>query len=149
MALVSFQGRNPLDGLLQLQAGLERLLRNPSLGLNLGPSGADVFPPVNLFVDRDGGLVVRAEVPGVKPDEIALTVEPRRLTIAGERARRVDEKGSDHRRERRFGRFSRTVQIPEELDPATATAEVRHGVLTVRVAKRADARARQIKVQGS
>lgn len=148
MALVSFRG-SPLDSLLQLQSGLERFFKNPSSGLDLGPAGGNVFPPLNLFLDRHGGHVVRAEVPGVKPDQIQLEIEPRRLTITGERAAPEAGQGSYHRRERGFGRFSRTIQLPDDLDPASATAEVRNGVLTVRIAKRADARPRQIKVAGA
>ncbi|MEW6271827.1 MAG: Hsp20/alpha crystallin family protein [Thermodesulfobacteriota bacterium] len=146
MALVSFRGTSPLENLVQLQSALDRLLQSPSRGLDLGPSGGNVFPPINLFADRDGRLVVRAEVPGLRPDAVEITVEPRRLTIAGERLAPEGAPGSYHRRERSFGRFSRTVQLPADLDPASATAEVRQGVLTVRIDKRAEAKPRRIEV---
>ena len=146
MALVSFRGMSPLESLLHLQTALDRLSQQPARALDLGPSGANVFPPINLFTNREGGLVVRAEVPGIKAEAVLITVEPHRLTIAGERAEPEGAAGSYHRRERRFGRFARTVQLPADLDTTAATAEVRHGLLTVRLAKREDAKPRQIKV---
>jgi HSP20 family protein len=146
MALVSLRGMSPLERLLQLQSALDRLLQNPARGFDLGLAGANVFPPINLFTIRDGGLVVRAEVPGIRADAVDLTVEPQRLTISGERPAPDGGPGSYHRRERSYGRFSRTVQLPADLDPATATAEVRQGLLTVRIDKRAEAKPRQIKV---
>lgn len=146
MALVSFGGASPLESLLQLQAGLDRLLERPSLGLDLGTSGRDVFPPVNLFLDRDGGLLVRAEMPGVAADGVQVTIEPRRLSIAGERVPPAAGGGGFHRRERAFGRFARTIRLPEDLDASAATAEVRQGLLTVRIPKRSEARARQIAI---
>ena len=149
MALVSFRGMSPLDRLMELQARLDRLRETPSLGLDLGPSGRNVFPPVNLFVDREGGLVLRAEVPGIEAAGIEVTIEPRRITITGERRPPGGETGSYHRRERSFGRFARTTQLPEYLDPAGATAEVRQGLLTVRIPKRAEAKPRQIAVKAS
>jgi len=149
MALVSFRGTSPFDGLLQLQAALERMLDKPSSGLDLGPSGRNVFPPVNLFVDRDGGLLLRAEIPGIKADAVQVTIEPRRLAISGERAAAEGKKGAYHRRERSFGRFARTIQLPDDLDPGKATAEVRQGLLTIRIPKRAEARPRQIEVRAS
>jgi HSP20 family protein len=146
MALVSFRGLSPLDGLLELQSSLERLLDQPGLGLNLGPSAGGLFPALNIFEDPSGGVIFRAEIPGIAPEDLDVTVEPGRLSLGGER-RAPEGKRSYHRRERRFGRFSRTVQLPEGLDPAQVTAECRDGVLSVRIARSEAAKPRQVKIQ--
>ena len=146
MAIVSFGGFDPFEGLLELQGELDRMLENPGLGLNLGPSARGVFPPVNIFEDQEGGCVFRAEVPGVPPEQLDVTVEHRRLTISGER-KPSEGSGAHHRRERRFGRFSRTIQLPEGLDPGKVSADCRDGVLTVRIARSEESKPRKIEVQ--
>lgn len=142
MALVSF---NPIEDLLQLQRELEQVLRNPLF--DLGPSAPGVFPPVNVFADGEA-LVVRAEVPGVDPSDLHVQIERGTLTISGERKPPQEaEKGSYHRRERAYGRFSRALRVPDDLDPDRATAVLNHGILTVRIPKREEAKPRTIQVQ--
>jgi HSP20 family protein len=147
MALLSFRDVDPIDSLLNLQRELDQFLRSPSW-FDFGPPVAGVFPPINVFTDGDG-LVVRAEVPGIKPENLNVTAERQTLTISGERERSGPEagNGSYHRRERRFGKFARSVQLPVELDTSQATAECRNGVLTVRIPKRAEAKPRQVQVK--
>jgi HSP20 family protein len=145
MTLYTLRNLNPMSGLLELQRQLDRFLQRPA-GFDLGPSGSGVFPPLNVFSDADG-LVVRAEVPGVDPASIDVSIERRRLTISGERLAAKQGQGSYHRRERRFGQFSRTIQLPDDLDPNQAQAKCHNGLLTVRVHKRAEARPRQVKIE--
>jgi HSP20 family protein len=146
MAFVSFGGLDPFENLVELQRELDRLLANPGQGLSLGPSGRGVFPPVNIFEDREGGFVFRAEVPGIAPEQLGVTVEHRRLTISGER-KPPEGSGAHHRRERRFGRFSRTIQLPEELDPEKGSAGCHDGVLTVHIKRREETKPRKIEVK--
>lgn len=135
---------DPVHGLLRLQDELDRLFGQRQSGF--GPSGGHVFPPINVFTD-DSGYVVRAEVPGIKADQLSVNVESRQLVIAGERSAPAATPASYHRRERRFGGFSRTIQLPPEADTEHTEADVRHGVLTVRIPKLATAKARQIAVK--
>jgi HSP20 family protein len=79
MALVSF---DPFENLLRLQRDLDRIFAKPSFDFSL--SGPNVFPPVNVFTDKDA-VVVRAEVPGIKAQDLKLEVEGGRLTLSGER----------------------------------------------------------------
>lgn len=148
MALLSF-GRelDPVRALLDLQNELDRFLSRPP-NWNLGPSGQGVFPAVNVFGDSDG-VVVRVEVPGVKPETLGIELEGRTLKLSGERTREQAGKGSYHRRERRFGGFSRSFQLPEDLDGTQAFAAYRNGVLTIRVPRRAEARPRQIQIKAA
>lgn len=145
MALIRFQDLDPVRHLLALQQELERFQRNP--GFNLGPSGYGAFPAVNLFEDRDG-MVAIAELPGVEPQSLNISSQGRTLTISGERRREnLTDYAGYHRRERPYGEFSRSIQLPETLDLARATASCAAGVLTVRIPKAETARPRQIAVQ--
>jgi len=148
MALVSFGGLDPFENLLDLQRELDRLLAQPNQGLNMGLSARGVFPPVNIFEDQQGNFIFRAEVPGIAPEEIEVSVENRRLTISGER-KPTGGSGALHRRERRFGRFSRTLQLPENLDAEKVSADCRDGVLTVRIGRREETKPRKIDVRPS
>jgi HSP20 family protein len=138
---------DPVEGLMRLQEEIDRFFGKPAFDLG-GLSGANVFPPVNVFAD-EGALVVRAEVPGIKPDEIQVQLESGRLTIAGERKPRTEREPSYHRRERRHGRFARTIQLPRDLDPEHAQADCRNGMLTIRIPKHAAAKPRQIEVKAA
>jgi HSP20 family protein len=146
MALFRFPPElDPVSGLLTLQRELERVFENP-LGLDLGPSGRGVFPPVNVFRERDG-YVVRLEVPGVAPDTIAVEAEGRTLTIRGKRELAPPPGGSYHRRERGVGEFSRSLQLPADLDLARSEATCKNGLLTVRIPRKEEAKPRQITVK--
>lgn len=144
MALFRFDALDPAASLLALQRELERVFENPPF--TFGISGRGVFPAINAFSDREG-LVLRVEVPGVEAGSLAIEAQGRTLTISGERKRLGPEGASFHRRERIVGPFSRSLQLPEDVDPARATATYRHGILTIRVPRREEAKARQIAVQ--
>ncbi len=141
---------DPVSNLLTLQTELERFLRNPALrnpAIRLGVSGPGDFPPVNIFDDGDG-VVVMAEIPGMDPASLNLSGQSHTLTIKGERKREtVGDAAGYHRRERPFGQFSRSVQLPDELDLHKAAARYEAGVLTVRVPKAESAKPRQIAVK--
>lgn len=134
------------DSLSRLQEELDRFFGKPFGAF--GPSGANVFPPVNVFTDTEG-ILVRAEVPGIPADKLSVQVEAGQLTISGERPAPDYAKASVHRRERQFGRFSRTLQLPPDVDPDQVSAECRNGVLTVRLGRQAAAKPRQISVRAS
>ena len=114
----------------------------------MGPSGRGVFPPVNVFSDRDG-YVVKVEVPGVAGDQLEIEGQGRTLTISGRRDVQTPEGGSFHRRERGAGQFSRSLQLPEDLDVSRAEASYHEGVLTIRVPKHEQAKPRQISIKAA
>jgi HSP20 family protein len=143
MTVLSF--REPVESLLNLQRELDSFLRRP---LGVESSNFGVFPPINVFSDKDG-LVVRAEVPGIAPDAVNVSVERNSLTITGERQPDLDSKGSFHRRERRFGKFSRSLHLPTDMEADKATAECRDGILTIRVPKRAEAKPKQVVIKAA
>lgn len=145
MTLFTSENLDPVHGLFHLQSELDRFFHRPT-GLDLGPSAVGVAPPVNVFRDKEGNLIVRAELPGVAPSDIDIAVENRVLTISGERKVPESPEGSHHRRECRFGKFSRSVQLPDDLNTQEAAAECKNGLLTVTIPKLAETKPRQVKV---
>jgi HSP20 family protein len=105
-----------------------------------GVSGPGDFPPVNIFEGEDG-VVVMSEIPVMDPASLNVSGQSHTLTIRGERKREVvGDAAGYHRRERPFGEFSRSVQLPDELDLSQAIATYESGMLTVRVPKAESAR---------
>jgi HSP20 family protein len=104
------------------------------------------FPPVNVWVEPEG-WVVRLEVPGVSPDNLTVEVHPRTLEVSGKREERALAEGSFLRRERWSGEFARSIRLPTDLDPSRAEARCEHGVLTLRIPRKEEAKPRQIRIQ--
>lgn len=147
MAFFRFSDFDPVSGLLSLQRELERVFENP-LGAEFGPLGRGVFPPMNVFSDRDG-YVLKLEAPGMDPANLNVESHGRTLHISGRREPKVPEGGSFHRRERGTGDFARSVQLPADLDTGAAEASYKHGILTIRIPKREEAKPRQISVKAA
>jgi len=148
MAVVRFGGGlDPVGALIGLQNELERFMRNPSFGSGL--SGFGAYPPVNIFDSAEGAVIV-AEVPGLDPAKLGVGSEGRTLTISGERVFvRNGEGWGYHRRELNEGRFSRSIQLPEDYDLSKAQARYEAGLLVVRVPKAEHATPRQIAVESA
>ena len=103
------------------------------LGLRSMPVGT--FPAVNLY-DNEAELLLSGEVPGVKIEDIGLSVTENTITLTGERKTvESGKKGRWYRRERTLGRFERTIGLAEKVDASAATAEYKDGILTVRLPK--------------
>jgi HSP20 family protein len=146
MALMRFSSDfDPVDALLALQRGLSSTLDRP-FGLDLGPSGRGVYPAINVFTDREG-YVLRMEVPGVVPEGLEIETQGRTLRVSGKREIKPPGEGSFHRRERASGEFSRSLQLPADLDVTRAQASCKHGMLTIRIPKSEEAKPRQISVK--
>jgi HSP20 family protein len=109
----------------------------------------EVFPAINITEDKDK-YYVRAELPGMKADEIKLEVTGEKLTIAGERKiQSENDSAKYHRREREAGRFTRIIGLPGDVDADSFDARLVNGLLTVTIAKSAAAKAKQISVKAS
>ncbi len=105
------------------------------------------IPPVDIYGDGNHELVMKAELPDMKREDIELTVENNTLTLRGEKKQEQDVKTDQfHRVERVFGSFSRSFSLPPTVDPERVAAEYRDGVLTIRLPMREEARPRQIKI---
>ena len=143
---MAFQS-DPIADLLRLQDQLAGLI-GASPERFLGGWSGGVYPPLNVFRSREGA-VVRAELPGVRPEDVSVTIEGRHLTVSGERRPPASEKRGFHRRERAWGKFSRSVHLPEDLDLGKVEAQYRNGGLTMRVPVGEAAKPRQIDVKAA
>jgi HSP20 family protein len=116
-------------------------------GREAGAASASWAPAVDI-AERKDAYVVTAEVPGVKPEELEVTLEDGLLTIQGER--RLEEETSDrqyHRVERRYGSFRRSITLPSQVQADAIEANYSDGVLQVVVPKAESAKPKKINVQ--
>ena len=110
-------------------------------------AGAGVFPPMNISQDDDN-FYLRAEIPGIKPAEIAITALRNRVSISGKREiPRENDRVSYHRKERAEGTFNRAVTLPTEVDAARVDARYADGILALTLPKAEQAKPRQIAVR--
>ena len=111
-----------------------------------GQPGAPGLLPLDV-VEDENAFVVKASLPGVKPDDVQITVHGDTLTIQGESRADEEKKGERwHLRERRTGQFRRTLSLATPVDSDKAQASFEHGVLTLTLPKSEQARPRQIKI---
>lgn len=99
--------------------------------LSPGLPRGEYWPALDLAEDGNK-LVVKAELPGIKPEEVELSVQDNTLTLAGEKKEESEEKKENfYHSERRYGAFRRTIQLPTSVDPDKVEAKFNDGVLTV------------------
>lgn len=104
-------------------------------------------PKVDVF-EEDDHIVMKAELPGVEKDKIAIDVDGRVLTVKGERSSENEVKEDNYfMRERSFGRFQRSFTLPAETDSEKIKAEYKDGVLKLNIPKPESSKPRQITVQ--
>ena len=137
----------PFDQLTNLREEINRLFDLP-----YGETGreSEFFgwaPPMDLYEDNNN-LVVKAEVPGLKKEEIDITLHEGSLVISGERKTESQEGDGDaSRSERYFGRFQRALELPKPVDPNKVTATYKDGILTVTLPKTEESKPKQITVK--
>jgi len=141
----SWRFRSPFDELERMRRQMDRLFED-TMSPHQRPR-AGVFPLINLTEDKDN-YYVRAELPGVKGDELDIQATSNNLAISGERKIAAEEEGAKyHRREREAGTFSRMVALPGEVNTDKVEANLQHGILTVVVPKAEVAKPKQISVK--
>ena len=103
-------------------------------------------PPVDIYEDEHN-ITLKLEVPGIDEKDIDVRVEGNTLTVHGERKIEKEEKEENFRRvERQYGSFTRSFTLPSSVDPAQVIANYDKGVLKINLAKKAEAKPKQIKV---
>ena len=103
-------------------------------------------PPVDIYEDEHN-ITLKLEVPGIDEKDIDVRVEGNTLTVHGERNIEKEEKEENFRRvERQYGSFTRSFTLPSSVDPAQVSANYDKGVLKINLAKKAEAKPKQIKV---
>jgi HSP20 family protein len=112
-----------------------------------GENGGQNWSPAVDVVETPDAIVLHAELPGMKKEEIEIQLSGETLAIRGERQPSPCSNGENfHRIERRYGRFSRAFQIETPIDAAQVQASYDDGVLTVRLPKAQSAKPRQIEI---
>lgn len=130
------------NDLFRLRNEFDRMFERAFRRMPGGP-----WEPTVDFFERGNQLVLRAELPGVDPKDVDVTVSEDAITLRGElrHEERVDRDGYYHN-ERRYGSFYRQIALPAEVRPEQAKAEFRNGVLAVTIPKTEEARTRSYKV---
>lgn len=139
---------SPFDRLSNLRDEINRLFQSPFAE---GGHESEFFhgwsPALDIYENKDN-LVVKVELPGMKKEQIDLSLHENTLTISGERKSQWKEgEGSASREERFFGRFQRTVTLPKPVDSNRVTAQYQDGILTVTLPKTEESKPRQIEVK--
>src|SRR5262252_1178233 len=136
----------PFRGVSSLQDQINRLF-NEAFDRSSGEANLTSWaPPVDIY-ETGQELVVKADLPDVKPEDLDIRVENHLLTIRGERKfeKKVDE-NNYLRVERSYGSFSRSFSLANTVNPEAIKAEHKNGMLTLTIPKREEAKPKQIKV---
>jgi HSP20 family protein len=109
--------------------------------------GGEFLPAVDV-VEEDDGVTVRAELPGIDPKDLDISITGNELTLKGEKRESAEKKGKGYSRsETRFGSFHRTVQLPEGVDTQQVDAQYANGVVTLKLKKDPAFATKKIQVQ--
>jgi len=128
----------------RLNSMLQDFSRNQSDDQSL--TMGSFVPAVDVYEDEHK-VSLKIEAPGIQPDAFDIQIENNTLTVRGERKFDREEKEENfHRIERRYGSFVRSFSLPATVDPNSVKASYENGVLRIDLAKRAEAKPRQIKV---
>src|SRR5256885_6374475 len=140
---------DPFRDVNNLNNTLNRLFQS-NLDVNRGSdelmTSGTFVPAVDIY-ENEHNITLKLEVPGVNQNDIDIRLENNTLTVRGERKFESEEKEENfHRIERRYGSFSRSFTLPNSVDPENVKADYKDGVLNIELAKRAEAKPKQIKV---
>ena len=153
MSLRPFGGRGFYDPYGEMNRLLDEMMggsAGPARSSGRQQGAPTEWAPAIDAVTKDSDVVILAELPGVKQEDVDITLHDNVLTISGERrAEQDEERGGYHIRERRYGSFRRSVALPEGIDESKISARYEDGVLEVTVKGAAVAREpKRIEIQG-
>lgn len=135
----------PIRDLMSLQTEMSRLLDAMQPG-DL-PNGDGTWAPVLDLAEQDDSFLIEVDLPGVRPDDVEVTLDQNLLTVRGERrTSSILTKENVRRSERRYGSFLRTISLPSHVDADGIQADFEDGVLHITVPKAEQAKPRKIKV---
>jgi HSP20 family protein len=139
---------NPVRQLSSLRDEIDRLFESPLAWFEDGsqPFSSGWLPAIDVYEDKDT-VFVRAELPGMKKDEIDISLHEGVLTLSGERKLEKEyDKAESHRVERFVGRFQRSITLPAPVDGAKVRATYKDGILAITLPKAEEAKPKQINV---
>ncbi len=136
---------SPWREIERLQREMNRLFADRATGFT--PRVATGYPAMNIWTNEEGGIIT-AELPGMSPDDIEISAVGETLTLSGERkSDEPQEDGRYHRRERGYGKFSRTIQLPFQMDADRVEAIFEKGVLHIALPRAEADKPRKIAVK--
>lgn len=147
MALIR---RNPRATLPTLQDRINRVFDEmfPALGEEREDFGLFEWRPTVDTYEKDDSIMIKAELPGVKKDDVSIDVNNNVLSIKGERKDEENmEEGDYYRRERFYGNFQRAFTLPENVDTDKIEASFKDGVLEVKVPKTEESKGKKIEIK--
>ena len=119
---------DPFAELSDLRTRFDRMLGD------LGEEREHRWTPAIDVMRDNGNIILRADLPGIKPEDVKIEVQDDTLTVSGEHEERAEEKGKEFvRRERRYGSFYRSMALPPGVDPEKIEAKTHDGVLEVTI----------------
>jgi HSP20 family protein len=143
---------DPLGEMVSLRSAMDRLFEDSfvsPVGWRTLGSGEAITPPLDVHETADD-IVVTASLPGMKAEDVEITMTGQSLTLRGEfRADEKVERDQYLYRERRFGTFHRSLQLPVRVQGENAQATFTDGVLTLRIPKAEEVKPRQIRINAN
>jgi HSP20 family protein len=142
---------DPLGEMVSLRSAMDRLFEDSfvSPGTWRTVGGSDLTPPIDVHETADE-IVVTASMPGMRADDVEITMTGQTLTLRGEFKADQDVKNEQYLyRERRFGSFSRTLQLPVRVQGDQAKATFTDGILTLSIPKAEEVKPRQIRINAN
>ena len=137
---------DPFQDVLSLREAMNQLMEESFVRPATAQNGKNFVPALDLSETGEGYLV-EAALPGVKPEDVEITVENNVLTIKGETRQETDSKDRNfHRLERRFGSFQRTIGLPTTVKADAIQASLTNGVLRLEIPKAEEVKPRKISV---
>src|ERR1700751_923280 len=146
--LTSWESLREFAALQERMNRMNRLFResNSPEGPEEALTTTSLAPPVDIYEDEHN-IVLKIEVPGIEESDINVRIQNNPLTVHGERKIEKEEKEENFRRvERQYGSFTRSFTLPSSVDPGQVSARCDKGVLKINLAKKAEAKPTQIKV---
>ena len=123
---------NPWEEVQKMNELFDRAFGSASEGTNF-PAQASFALPIDVY-ERDNQLFVRAAVPGVKPEELDITIDNNVLTIRGETKHETESEDTKvYRREYRYGTFTRSIRLPQDVNSEQVEADFDNGFVTIRM----------------
>jgi HSP20 family protein len=144
MALSEFPGLG-LDPFLELRRMQNEMNR---LFSGFSAAAAREFPPINVWLGENS-VVVTAELPGVTRDNVDISLQDEVLTLQGSRQPQAQQEHRWHRRERAYGSFVRTIQLPFRVDPGKVQARYSNGVLEIELERLEADRPKKIQIRAA
>jgi HSP20 family protein len=133
--LSPFRGiMSPFRGFWDWQSEMDRMMAEAFGRMPQLPTIRAGWTPAVDVITRDGDMVIKAELPGMKREDVEVTIKDGVLTISGERKQEEERKAENYLvKERRYGSFSRSMTLPEGLDESKVKANFKEGLLEVTV----------------